>query len=141
MWRKKYNNKRIIQSLFTALIHGVSKPIIKYYNFLVNEYSRHCPPDDVITGLASLPLNYQYLDGKPDFSKPTTGRLPLNNSVIIGKNLYKNLLQQSTTLDVEPDTVYKEGFEQLNIFYPKVSLYEVMKINIIPPPSKMMKNG
>lgn len=124
LWKRKYK-KKIIQSLFGALIHGVSKPISKYHDFLVNEYSRYCPPDHVTSGLASLPLNYQYIDGDPDFSKPTTGRLPLNNSILYGKTLYKTLLPQFATFDADADEIYKEGLKQLNIFYPKVTFFYI----------------
>ena len=120
IWIKKHKRK-VVHSLYLALIHGVGYSIEKYYNFLTNEYLKHCPPDNIAAGLSSLPLNYEYFDGLPDHSKPTTGRLPLTNDILYGKELYKKVLWRFTTLQVNPNDIYKEGMNLLKSSHAKVN--------------------
>jgi Uncharacterized protein conserved in bacteria len=95
-------------------------PARRYHAYLANEYTRHCPPDHVVSGLANLPVRFQYLDGVPDFNKPTTMTVPVTNTSVDGKILYSKILKRYTTLNVTADEVYEEGVKQLKLFYPKV---------------------
>lgn len=71
-------------------------------------------------GLVHLPVSYQYLDGSPDFNKPTTTKLPLIGTKLDGKALYVKILKRYTNLNVTPDEVFEEGKKQVQKFFPKV---------------------
>ena len=118
-WAKLYGHP-ILKTLYIAFFHGFVIPVRKYYSYLHEDYLRHCPPDHVAAGLVHLPVSYQYLDGSPDFNKPTTAKLPLVKSQLNGKALYEKILKRYTTLDVTPDEVFEEGKKQVQEFFPKV---------------------
>ena len=119
-WRKSYGHSSV-RTLYNALLHGFIFPARRYHRFLKNEYLRQCPPDHVATGLSHLPVMFEYFDGKPNFTKPTTMKLPLTGGQLDGKRLYGEVLKRYTTLNVTSEEVYQEGIKQLDIFYPKVS--------------------
>eukprot|EP00111_Clytia_hemisphaerica_P000364 TCONS_00000989-protein len=118
-WRKSYGHSSV-RTLYSTLLHGFIFPARKYHRFLQNEYLRQCPPDHVATGLSHLPVMFQYLDGKPNFTKPTTMKLPLTGGKLDGKRLYSQVLKRYTTLNVTSEEVHQEGIKQLDIFYPKL---------------------
>jgi len=47
----------------------VGEELLKYLDFYEQNYTRFCPPVDIVTGLAQLPIDYVYVDGVVD----TTG--------------------------------------------------------------------
>ena len=97
------------------MLHYFVIPIRKYHTYLSTEYVQNCPPDDMASGLVSLPLKNEYLSGRP-----TTQRLPVTGERLSGKNLYNKLLRKYTTLNVTAEEVYQEGMKQLNKYFPKV---------------------
>ena len=121
-WERLYGHP-ILKTLYIAFFHGFVIPVRRYYSYLHDDYLRHCPPDHVAAGLVHLPVSYEYLDGKPDFDKPTTTELPLIESRLNGKELYAKILKRYTTLDVTPDEVYEEGKKQVKKFFPEVNIF------------------
>ena len=64
-WKKKYE-KSVEQSMEKALVEGFGKPWKKYVDYLKNEHLQHCVTSEVASGLSRLPLDYVYVNGKPD---------------------------------------------------------------------------
>ena len=80
---------------------------------------RHCPPSNISSGLASLPLPYVYTNGSPDLSRPTNGSLP-GGEEYSGKTAYKRLLAFFTTYDITPEEVDDLANQRLKEIFPKV---------------------
>ena len=100
---------------------GFITPLLGLIKYLDEIHIRHCPPDDVASGVSSLPLGYVYLDGSPDKTNVTTKKLPLTNGTLDGKELYKRIVPRFTTTNISPEMIFAEGEKQLNIFYAQVS--------------------
>lgn len=80
---------------------------------------RHCVPSNISSGLFSRPLEYVYIDGKPDTSQPTVRKLSTGEN-ISGPQTYASILSFFTTTDITPDEVYNKGWEMVNQTYPQV---------------------
>lgn len=102
-------------------------PVYTFYQYLVKNYSHHCPPDDVSSGVGGLPLDFVWINGTENRLRPTSKRLPITNALLNGKELYKLIMPRYTTTDLTPDRVYEEGIEQLNKLYPEVRWKGTMK--------------
>jgi hypothetical protein len=87
--------------------------------YLEDDYSTHCPPSNISSGFASLPLPYVYTNGVPDLSKPTTGRLP-GGEKFNGSAAYLILLSHFTTYNITPQEVDKLADEKLKELFPQV---------------------
>ena len=118
-WKQSYDHP-IHHTLYASILHGFIIPARRYHQFLQTYYLRRCPPDRVATGLSNLPVRFEYLDGKPNFQKQTTMKLPLTGGELSGKRLYSKILKRYTTLNVTAHQVYDEGKKQLEFFFPKV---------------------
>ena len=68
-----------------------------------------------------LPLKYVWFDGKENKSWPTKPVLPTGEP-LNGSQAYLDILSYFTTNSLTPLNVSNLGREQLNIFYPQVSL-------------------
>ena len=104
------------------MLSGIGRPMVDLLRYLEYEHVRHCLPLDVSSGLANLPVEYIYQDGKKT-NERTTRRLPLTNKVLDGKNAYKNMLPYFTTSDKTPEEVNKIGEDRLKVLYPQVNIY------------------
>lgn len=92
---------------------------VNFSRYLEDEYLQHCPPSNISSGFASLPLPYVYTNGVPDLSRPTTGRLP-GGEKFSGKNAYLILLSHFTTYNITPEEVDKIADEKLKELFPQV---------------------
>ena len=101
-------------------ILGVGEPIVDLINYMEKEHLRHCLPEDLSSGLASLPVDYIYLDGKRTTQR-TTKTLPLTGQALSGKNSYKNMLFYFTTSDITPEEINKLGEKRLKELYSQVN--------------------
>ena len=73
------------------------------------------------SGLATLPLDHVWVDGKANKSWPTNKKLP-TGEMLDGKMAYaKWIMPYFTTNEMKPDHVFELGQKQLNKLYPQVS--------------------
>ena len=72
------------------------------------------------SGLATLPLDHVWVDGKENKSWPTNKTLP-TGEMLDGKMAYSEIMAFFTTNEVTPDYVNTLGKVQLKKLYPQVS--------------------
>ena len=72
------------------------------------------------SGLATLPLDHVWVDGKENKSWPTNKKLP-TGEMLDGNMAYSEIMAYFTTNDMTPDDVYSLGYKQVNKLYPQVS--------------------
>ena len=89
------------------------------FRYLEDEYSTHCPPSNISSGFASLPLPYVYTNGIANLSQPTTGRLP-GGGKFNGKNAYLIMLSHFTTYNITPEEVDQQAEKKLKEIFPEV---------------------
>ena len=89
------------------------------FRYLEDEYSTHCPPSNISSGFASLPLPYVYTNGIANLSQPTTERLP-GGGKFNGKNAYLIMLSHFTTYNITPEEVDKLAEKKLKEIFPEV---------------------
>ena len=119
-WQSKHNGQNISQSIKDALVKGLGEPMMDLINYLDGEHMRHCLPNDVASGLGGLPVDYVYVDGVPDKTRPTTKKLP-TGELLNGTDTYRLILSYFTTTDISPEKIYEEGLIQLKSFYAQAS--------------------
>ena len=98
---------------------GLGKPLNDFVNYLRDKHIRNCLPKDFSSGLAGIPVDHIYIDGKASII-PTTKTLPITGQKLSGKENYKSILMSFTTSDISPEEIYKIGTESLRKLYPKV---------------------
>ena len=86
--------------------------------YVEKEHLLYCIPSNLSSGLASLPLDYVYVNGTKTDRK-TTKRLPTGEK-LDGKNTYLKLLQYFTTTNKTPDEIYDLGWSMIDQSYPEV---------------------
>ena len=111
----------MLSSLRKLVFHNYVSIFLTSYRYLETEHIRHCVPSNVSSGLATLPLEYVWLDGKENKSWKTNRTLPTGER-LNGSQAYLNILSYFTTNSTTPSEVSNLGKEQLNIFYPTVSI-------------------
>ena len=111
----------MLSSLRKLVFHNYVSIFLTLCRYLETEHIRHCVPSNVSSGLATLPLEYVWLDGKENKSWKTNRTLPTGEP-LNGSQAYLNILSYFTTNSTTPLEVFNLGKEQLNIFYPKVSI-------------------
>lgn len=121
-WQKEHGGQNVTKSIKQALVNGLGKPLLNLIQWLENEHSRHCLPDDVASGLAKLPVDFVYTDGIPDKKNRTTKVLPGTRKRLNGMETYSQILSFFTTINITAEELYKEGKAQLDNFMPLVSL-------------------
>ena len=121
-WEKKYGEKIYVNLLY-AIYSGFTLPLLEFYKYLTEEHERHCPPDNAASGVSSLPLDFEYLDGEILRDHPTNKTLTLTGTELDGKYLYERAVRRFTTTDISPEDIYEEGIRQIEVFYPKVSKF------------------
>ena len=82
-------------------------------------------PSNFSSGLATLPLDHVWVDGKENTSWPTNKMLP-TGEMLDGKKAYSMIMPYFTTNEMTPDRVHSLGYEQLNKLYPMVSAIQHM---------------
>ena len=90
------------------------------------------------SGLATLPLDYVWVDGKENKSWPTDKMLP-TGEMLDGKMAYSEIMAFFTTNEMTPDYVNQLGKEQLKKLYPQVSTQ--ISINQSINQSTLLKHG
>ena len=88
------------------------------FRYIEDEHMQHCVPDNVATGLISLPLKYIYVNGSQT-NTATSQKLP-SGETINGLNSYLKLLQHFTTNSQTADQIYKLGEEMVSELYTQV---------------------
>ena len=86
--------------------------------YVEKEHLLYCTPSNLSSGLASLPLDYVYVNGTKTDRK-TTKRLPTGEN-LDGKTTYLKLLQYFTTTSKTPDEIYDLGWSMIDQSYPEV---------------------
>ena len=119
-WAKDHSGKNVNASLKEALQEGVGQPLLDLINYLDHEHKSHCLPNDLVSGLANLPVDYVYNNGVPDKNQPTKKTLPTGEP-LNGTESYKLILSYFTTTDISPEKILDEGEKQLKFFYDQVS--------------------
>ena len=94
------------------------KPFTCNFRFIEDEYIQHCVPENIATGLSSLPLKYIYVNGSQTNTE-TTQKLP-SGETLKGLDSYLKLLQHFTTNSQTPENIYKLGEEMLSKLYVEV---------------------
>ncbi|KAK3747768.1 hypothetical protein QZH41_008800 [Actinostola sp. cb2023] len=117
LWRQKYK-KPVNESLREFVLQFLGKPIDRLFKFLKGEYKSHCVPSTVSSGFSSLPLPYVYVNGTPNVSQPTTGKLPTGER-LNGSKAYEYIMSYFTTNDMTPDDVFHIGNDTLHNLYPQ----------------------
>ena len=117
-WIKEHS-RTINESIMAALVMSVGDPMDKLLNYLENTYVKvHCVPSSVSAGLANLPLDYVYYNGKPNLSEPTSKKLPTGEP-LSGPKAYEYILPYFTTNDMTPDYIYNLGWTMIRTLYPQ----------------------
>ena len=125
---KKVHHESVRVSVARALENGFSESVIKLYEYLTKNHSRHCPPDDEASGLSNLPLEYVYFDGIKNVNRPTTKILPHTKKILDGRYLYRRIVPRFTTMDISPEEIFEEGKRQVDLFYPQVFLNFILNL-------------
>ena len=100
----------------------MSKSYHYFHRYLEQDHQRHCVPSNVSSGLATLPLDHVWVDGKENKSWPTNKKLP-TGEMLDGKRAYaKWIMPYFTTNEITPDHVNKLGHDQLKKLYPQASI-------------------
>ena len=100
--------------------HGPLKLIVLVRRYLEFEHSLYCVPSNVSSGLANLPLDFVWFNGRKNTSWPTTKILPQTSEELSGKKAYSMILKYFTTNEMTPLEVHRLGQEQLDKLYPLV---------------------
>ena len=99
----------------------MSKSYHYFRRYLEQDHQRHCVPSNVSSGLATLPLDHVWVDGKENKSWPTNKMLP-TGEMLDGKIAYaKWIMPYFTTNEMTPDQVFHLGQKQLDNLYLQVS--------------------
>lgn len=117
-WRQKYNVS-IQKSLNTSILNNLGKPLKELIRYLEDDYLSHCPPSNVSSGYASLPIPYVYTNGVPDRSKPTNGTLP-GGEKFNGSDAYLILLSFFATYNITPKHIDELADRRIKELYPQV---------------------
>ena len=104
-------------SINEALVEYVGKPLDSLLNYLEFNHSQYCVPSNISSGLATLPLEYIYKNGK-NTGVRTTRKLP-SGEPLNGKKAYEMILPYFTTNQMTPDQVYSLGDRMLRQLYPR----------------------
>ncbi len=88
-------------------------------DYLANTHIKHCLPKDVSSGLAGIPVDKIYIDGRATIVS-TTKVLPITGGKLNGKENYKHILPYFTTSDITPDEINEIGQKILAVLYPQV---------------------
>lgn len=88
------------------------------FRFLEDSHIRHCVPSSVSSGLASLPLNYEYMDQVKTDVK-TSKMLP-TGEILNGSKSYEMIMSYFTTNSLTPNEVNILGHKRLEKLYPQV---------------------
>jgi hypothetical protein len=93
--------------------------MLSFLNYLEHDHMRHCVPSHVSSGLATLPVDYVYKDGKPTTER-TTKTLPTGER-LNGAQSYNRIVTYFTTTDISVDEIFKKGMKQKDVFYQEVN--------------------
>eukprot|EP00794_Sanderia_malayensis_P009549 gene9550-10536_t len=116
-WTAKYK-KTVNESLQATLTNDLGKPLKQFIDYVKNNYSTHCVPDEVSSGLGNLPLDYVWVNQKEDKSQPTTKKLPTGEP-LNGPKAYAMILPYFTTNSMTANEIYDLGQRMLNTLYPQ----------------------
>lgn len=99
-----------------SLVRNVGSPLLDLFEYLENEHLSHCLPTNVSSGLGTLPVNHVYLNGSKtlEMTNPTFRE---GDTVLPGKESYKNFLSYYTTQEITPVEVQDLGWEMLKKLY------------------------
>lgn len=84
-----------------SLITNVGSPLLDLFEYLGSEHIPHCVPNNVSSGLGTLPVDYVYYNGRRTL-KRTNKTLRSGESIISGKESYRNFMSFSTTQGITP---------------------------------------
>ncbi|XP_048583523.1 uncharacterized protein LOC5513995 [Nematostella vectensis] len=112
------HNKTVNESMRQFLFESIGESVHAVNRYLETEHALHCVPSTVSSGLATLPLEYIYVNGTSTGNK-TTQVLPTGEK-LDGKKTYEHIMPYFTTTTNTPDEVHKLGYTMLEKLYPEV---------------------
>ena len=101
--------------------------MLSFMNYLEHDHMRRCVPSHVSSGLATLPLDRVYKDGKPTRER-TTKSLPTGER-LDGAQSYNKIVSYFTTTDIKVDEIFEKGMEQKDVFFKEVNSQTQVVIN------------
>jgi len=115
LFEEKYQ-KPVVHIMSEILVKYLGTPVYEFINFLKNNHSRHCVPEDVASGLANLPIKYVWLDqNQTDIE--TTQTLPTGEKLNGAKSYEMMLPYFTTTKKYNATSIYLLGESQLKKLY------------------------
>ncbi|XP_022779081.1 uncharacterized protein LOC111320683 isoform X1 [Stylophora pistillata] len=99
-----------------SLVRNVGSPLLDLFEYFENEHLPHCLPTNISSGLGTLPVDHVYLNGSKTLER-TNPTFREGDTVLPGKDSYKNFLSYYTTQDITPAEVQDLGWEMLEKLY------------------------
>ena len=84
-----------------SIIENVGSPLADLFEYLEKEHLPHCLPSNVSSGLGTLPVDHVYFNGSRTLERTNT-TLKGGDSIMPGKESYRNLLSFFTTQNITP---------------------------------------
>ncbi|EDO36462.1 predicted protein [Nematostella vectensis] len=94
-WIAKHGETHM-ESFKKSIVEHIGKPLVLLLRYLRDAHSLYCAPNDVITGMSSLPLDYVYFEGRRTGRK--TRKILPGGEIVRGADAYDNVLAYFTTL-------------------------------------------
>lgn len=114
---KQNKGREVEESIDESLVEYVGLSLFNLLQYLEFNHSKYCVPSNVSSGLANLPIDYVYFNGKKT-NQTTTKVLPFGEK-LNGSEAYKSILPYFTTTNMSPDEIHELGWSMLNKLYPK----------------------
>ena len=114
-FQEKYQ-KPVVQKISEILVEYLGTPVYEFMDFLKNNHSRYCVPENVASGLANLPLEYVWFDQTKTNIK-TTQTLPTGEKLNGAKSYEMILPYFTTTKKYNATSIYLLGQTQLQKLY------------------------
>lgn len=90
-----------------SVIKNVGSPLTDLFEYLEKEHLPHCLPTNVSSGLGALPVDHVYYNGSRTLERTNT-IFKGGDSIMPGKESYRNFLSFSTTQNITPGKAYNQ---------------------------------
>ena len=84
-----------------SVVKNVGSPLANLFEYLEKEHLPHCLPSNISSGLGTLPVDHVYYNGSITLERTNT-TLKGGDSIMPGKESYRNFLSFSTTQNITP---------------------------------------
>ena len=127
-WTAKHG-KNISRSLLDGVIKFVGKPLVRLFEYLENNYTLHCVPDNVSSGMFARPVDHVYVNGTRT-AEETNPTLADGQNIINGKQAYASVLSYFTTTNL---TAGEERNKRCRVFELNFHTVFVFWFGLMPP--------